>query len=329
MSWHFSRALAAAFSAASCSDGERSAPSKTTHTHGTFWSPDRTMDASPRSRSGMTFEPSTEDPGLEKWMSFLAASPARTSAQPEAGRESTENAPVSGQSLHGSFVKFDPDTLSWRTRQCSLLGDSDVFSETWPAAGEMRAGTCWERLTRVPRTGESESGYSLPTPTVTDSTLRCLGKAGSKGKHSVQLAHLATSGALLHENHQAVKIWPTPTKSDGTGGPGCSGRDGGLNLRTAVTVPTPSANDWKGSSKAGQRRGQLTDPAMGVIAPGGQLNPQFVEWLMGWPMNWTCTEPLPRATWVAWLTAFRAESIGCDALETDRCQRSQDLRGKH
>ena len=56
-------------------------------------------------------------------------------------------------------------------------------------------------------------------------------------------------------------------------------------------IPTPSSNDWKGSSKEGQRRGQLTDPAMGVIPAGGSLNPTWVEWLMGFPLGWTALEP--------------------------------------
>lgn len=37
---------------------------------------------------------------------------------------------------------------------------------------------------------------------------------------------------------------PTPSRSDGAGGPGDSGREGGLNLRTAVTLlPTPAASN--------------------------------------------------------------------------------------
>lgn len=52
-------------------------------------------------------------------------------------------------------------------------------------------------------------------------------------------------------------LWPTPTQSDGMGGPGNSGRDGGENLRTAV---------------------------------GGSLNPEWVEWLMGFPIGWTDLE---------------------------------------
>lgn len=53
------------------------------------------------------------------------------------------------------------------------------------------------------------------------------------------------------------RIWPTPTASDGMGGPGSSGRDGGPNLRTVV---------------------------------GGPLNPEWVEWLMGFPVGWTDLE---------------------------------------
>jgi hypothetical protein len=52
-------------------------------------------------------------------------------------------------------------------------------------------------------------------------------------------------------------------------------------------APTTSSNDWKGSSKPGQRRGQLTDPEMGIIPAGGQLNPQWEDWFMGWPIGWT------------------------------------------
>lgn len=51
---------------------------------------------------------------------------------------------------------------------------------------------------------------------------------------------------------------PTPTQSDGTGGPGTSGREGGPNLRTVA---------------------------------GGSLNPLWVEWLQGFPVGWTDCEP--------------------------------------
>jgi len=53
------------------------------------------------------------------------------------------------------------------------------------------------------------------------------------------------------------KNWPTPTAWDGAGKPN-SNPQGGPNLSTAV---------------------------------GGQLNPEWVEWLMGFPAGWTDCVP--------------------------------------
>jgi len=56
---------------------------------------------------------------------------------------------------------------------------------------------------------------------------------------------------------------------------------------------TPTASCWKGSAKPGSkghahdvRKGNLKGQV--VTSPdGGQLNPQWVEWLMGFPAGWT------------------------------------------
>ena len=77
-------------------------------------------------------------------------------------------------------------------------------------------------------------------------------------------------------------IWPTPSASDGMGGPGCSGRDGGANLRTAVqSFPTPAARDYRSPNKNGNMADQLPN----VV--GGSLNADWVELLMGFPRGWT------------------------------------------
>lgn len=60
----------------------------------------------------------------------------------------------------------------------------------------------------------------------------------------------------------APRMYPTPTLSDGTGGPGATPkRTGGKNLRTVI-------NELEGN---------------------GRLNPVFVEWMMGLPLHWTDT----------------------------------------
>jgi hypothetical protein len=47
-------------------------------------------------------------------------------------------------------------------------------------------------------------------------------------------------------------LLPTPNAADGMGGPGNSGRDGGLNLRTAAALlPTPTSRDHRGANQRG------------------------------------------------------------------------------
>ena len=59
--------------------------------------------------------------------------------------------------------------------------------------------------------------------------------------------------------------------------------DGGENLQTAVMWPTPQSRDWKGKHQRG------ADPENRDCLPnaaGGTLNPTWVCWLMGYPLNW-------------------------------------------
>ena len=236
MSWLYSRALVEAYSEESFSDGEPSAPSNSTPTPQAFLWRDKTTDAWNRFPSGMTLQPLTENRGEDVLTSFLEAFPAKISARAEAVQASTEKEADSGARWRGSFVKYDPDTSTWRTHQCSLLGDFTEFSETWPKWGSMRSGACWEQTTLAPHISERESGLMLATPT-TKANQMC----------------------------PSMMKWP--------------GR--------RAWWPTPASTDYKGSSKDGQRRGQLTDPAMGAIPAGGKLNPTWVAWLMGWPLGWT------------------------------------------
>ena len=54
--------------------------------------------------------------------------------------------------------------------------------------------------------------------------------------------------------------------------------------------PTPRTRDWTGSGK------DCLDKAV-----GGQLNPPWVEWLMGWPTGWTDLKPLAMDKFREWL----------------------------
>lgn len=100
-----------------------------------------------------------------------------------------------------------------------------------------------------------------------------------------QKTERATAGGS-HPGTRLITLLPTPTTADGTGGPGFSGTEGGLNLRTVVHRLLP-AQDWGKYAPAIQRWEELTRPAPGPIdigpRGGRRLSPRFVEWMMGLP----------------------------------------------
>jgi hypothetical protein len=67
---------------------------------------------------------------------------------------------------------LSPHSSEWKTPQCSLLGGSESFSETWPRSGFMRDGMCYLRQTLAPHICVSEFGSLLPTLTVSGNNNR-------------------------------------------------------------------------------------------------------------------------------------------------------------
>lgn len=182
MAWHISNTLyekwrssqgpEAVSSEANSLDGNAYAPSNGSHTPLLYLPPDRMKAFSRLSRYGMTFKPLTEDLGTDLLTWYLAASRAKISAQPERERASQGNAVGCGRTWRGSLARYDPDTRSWRTAQYSLLGDLELYSETWPRWGTMRSGECSERSMPEHLTEENAFGYSLPTVVKSDMRAR-------------------------------------------------------------------------------------------------------------------------------------------------------------
>lgn len=79
----------------------------------------------------------------------------------------------------------------------------------------------------------------------------------------------------------AVHQWPTPKSS--VSGPDFAragrARSGGHDLATAVAIKNGATGPGARATKDGSRK------------PGGQLNPTWVEWLMGFPIGWTDLGP--------------------------------------
>ena len=291
MSWHYSRALVAAYSAANCLDGAPFALSSATPTPQAFLPSDKMTDFSRPSRFGMTFAPLTDDLGAELLTWCLGASRARTSALPERAQASAANDPGCGPTWRGSLARYDPDSRSWKTAQLCLLGDSELSSVTWPRSGMTADGQCWELPMLERRTSATASGL-WPTPTCPN--------GGRSVAHvtdwrSERTAYTTDGKKVQVDLAQAVKRWPTPTVCGNHNRKGASSTSGD-GLATAVAkFRTQNATDgakWSNQTQSEREAKGQQVRLCHQLSAGGSLNPTWVEWLMGWPLGWTDLKPL-------------------------------------
>ena len=319
MSWHFSQVLEEEFSAANSSDGGQSAPSNGTPTHGTFWSPDKTMDASKPSRSGMTYRPSTADHGEAVLMWCLAASHARTSPQLEKVPASKASEAVCGNTWRELSVKYCRASSSWRTHQCLWEEDLPPSLVTLPRWGMTRSGVLWERITPPLLTSETESGSSESWATPTTMDKLPPKSAEALHKEATQARPGRSKPANLRDQVSNSHLWPTAKASDGAKGSRTAegaarewarGKNKDLGMMVAMW-PTPCASEARqgyqnrNNGKKGIQKSLTTVVVDAEI--GGQLNPTWVEWLMGWPLGWT----------------------DCGASATDKFRQWLNSHGKH
>lgn len=188
MSFHFSQALVEDFLEADCLDGERSAQLRSSLSASIESCKDRTKATLTASRYGMTYEPSTASPGEELLTWFREGFPAKTSVAPEKAQESRENGQGSGVKWPASSAKYDQNTHSWKTHQCSLFGGLTEYSGTWPKWGMMRDGELFPQQQSELATYEKGCGY-WPTPTAREKRTLAGGK-DRKRNGTPSLCHL-------------------------------------------------------------------------------------------------------------------------------------------
>ena len=267
MSWHYSQALVAEYSAANCSDGAPSAPLNGSPIPQVFLSPDRMKAFSRLSQFGMTFAPLTENLGEAVLTWFLAGFPAKTSHPQVKALELTERVAECGRTWPESFTKWDRATSSWKTPLCLLSEDCIEFLGTWPRWGTMRNGECWALTTPGLLINETASGFSQNWPTPRS----CSAMAATITLESAW-------NVKRHPNLETIvgrRMWPTPTCHNS--------REAGYPAEFTRNTPT------------------LTSQAHGgkPIQPMS-LNPVWVEWLMWWPLGWTSLKPLETDKFQQW-----------------------------
>jgi hypothetical protein len=154
----------------------------------------------------------------------------------------------------------------WPTPKASPSGP-DYAREGRPRSGGDDLATAVARLVPTPTAGDAKSSGSRNLK-------------GSKAHKGVSLTDYVTSG------DSTTPRVPTPTVSDSKGpSPGLK-REGSDNLAEFVMFLTPTASNRDSAGGTNSRRKQERD---GTYI-SGQLNPTWVEWLMGFPLGWTDLE---------------------------------------
>ncbi len=255
-----------------------------------FWMPPRSSEMSEPSSRKVT------PTHIREWlMSSRPDSRVNRSAMRE--NEWAQTIPATcGPQRFRSSVEYDRDSHSWRT--CGDLFPADILepsSVTWPKAGMIADGVFypqpkWER--RISVTG---SGL-WPTPTAGEHTQNKSASSGAAVRYT--LVGMARYGK-----------WPTPSATDHKG----SGVNGELRDRLDYAVerggtktrpmfPTPRSRMTGAASERRLRdRHRNLERVASEMGERGQLNPPWVEWLMGWPIGWTDLKPLATGRFRAWL----------------------------
>ena len=251
---------------------------------------------------------------------FLEDSPASRSVQPGSAEARAMTA-TSGQRCAELFRKSGPlgyavrtclESSEWRSTMCFL---------TWKPSDTPHKRLLFRLAPSRPRTKDSGAPL-LPTPTATLADHGGPNQRDSSGRPGLQMAAMMWptpaardykgSNSMEHltresdnRNHRdqlanAVKLWPTPTARSSKGASCTKTRQGGADLQTAVLYPTPTtgAGLCGGTGnynqlKALEEAGEITEEEGRSMAAGngGQLNPDWVEALMGFPPGWTVLEP--------------------------------------
>ena len=184
----------------------------------------------------------------------------------------------------------------------TYLESSELPPGRWLRIWSVQAITssCLILKLRLSELGTDDQGYSSPdsqmwpTPTVAGCTIASekrinLLAAGKTTFTSNQGVHGGVSNLREHVLARTKGLWPMPRANEykdtlQSVPPSRQKNPGKCNLTQAVAMEklftTPCAGDAQGSHGGNNHRSLRTDVA-------GQLNPMWVEWLMGFPIGWT------------------------------------------
>ena len=170
----------------------------------------------------------------------------------------------------------------------TYLESCDLPPGTWSRTWSVKAITSQCLILKLRLSERRTGGNELRLlPTVTASDIN----------HSINSEYPRGNPHLA----KAAMMWPTPTARDYKDGTAKSCENvpvNGLLGRAIHLYATPNARDWKNSTakewdnpkntrNLNRQIAKLCDGGESIAERNGQLNPTWVEWLMGFPLGWT------------------------------------------
>ena len=209
--------------------------------------------------------------------------------------------PRSGLMLAGACYRRP--TLAPRTS-----GNGCGLWATPSATDGQRGGTITPQMTGQSLPQMINTPEKWPTQLATDGSHGGPNQKGGKGDLRLSSAVRSIPTPTVHGNYNRagasptsgdglatfVSLFPTPTATN-TKAVHMRWSDNGKPWEARSYLPTPTCNDAKNSTlppSQEKRDGMAGYPMRNGESSGGQLNPDWVEWLMGWPIDWTSLEPL-------------------------------------
>jgi hypothetical protein len=192
---------------------------------------------------------------------YAGDTPANLSALPDDEQANTTPA-IYGLGSETPLATYDPTTQYWKMYGVIYLWGECPLLATLPPSGMTQNGTLFQ-LPVLARLTDATACSLLPTPTTQEvehpeAEITPTGRRKSKNNnttHSIGLADL-------------VQMWPTMTANG-------MGSNGHRKLLQKLVFSGQITQDERRQMSAGN---------------GGRLNPEWVEWLMGFPTGWTDLE---------------------------------------
>lgn len=273
--------------------------------------------------SGLTLPPSMLDHGVAQFIASLQETRASPIASPEnnSARTMTDGSSITSS---GSSMKAGLIVSSVRTCRGTRADNSPISSQHWKDWVAALRREYSARPRSEPATGGNDCS-SWPTARANDAEKRgnidgtdprngLVGAAQDWMTPNVpnggrSAMHAEMKGSSAYHNGRKVQIglehqvrsWASPTARIHKGGGNAVIRQDG---KSRLDMLDWQAEAWSPSSPPDQT---MPDGSTSS-APKRRLNPQFVDWLMGWCPGWTGSGPEETA-WSAWLPRMRGELL--------------------